>query len=138
MNGHPHAKVAQQYWQEAETNAEAFLNWEHALIKTVGQSWLPCLDHPCFAHGKIYRRRPRTININGHKIPEPLRVKPKIGEVYYVANLLDRSNPYMPSTWYHESIDIARFDAGICHSTKEAAIAHAKALLSFTQEGGEA
>jgi hypothetical protein len=138
MSGHPHAKLAQEYWKEAETDAEAWKNWEHALRGSEGKAWLPCLEHPCFAHKRRYRRKPRTIIINGHEVPEPLRVKPEIGSVYYVACVSSGSESWFCVKWFHDEIDNTRFDAGMCHATKEAAIAHAKALLSFTQKGGEA
>jgi hypothetical protein len=134
MSGHPHAKLAQEYWKEAETDAEAWKNWEYQ--SQVTGEWRQCNSMPLFCSHYQYRRKPRTIIINGHEVPEPLRVKPEIGSVYYVACVSSGSESWVCVKWFHDEIDNTRFDAGMCHATKEAAIAHAKALLSFTQGGG--
>ena len=79
------------------------------------------------------RLKPRTININGHEVPEPMRVASAFGTKYYVPYLqVACENPFDELTWYAEDGDRFRLNLGICHTTREAAEAHAKALLSFT------
>lgn len=80
-----------------------------------------------------FRLKPRTISINGHEVPEPMRVKPAFGAKYYVPYLqVACENPFDELTWYAEDGDRFRLNLGICHATREAAEAHARALLSFT------
>ena len=75
---------------------------------------------------------PKTININGIEVPEPLRVAPEFGTVYFYP-LISNTNIHNYSHWGDHSYDQRRLKHGFIHSTKEAAIAHAKALLSFTE-----
>jgi hypothetical protein len=135
MSGHPHAKLAQEYWKEAETNAEAWKSWEYQFLDS--KTWIQCTFEPLFMRNLRYRRIPRMININGHEVPEPLRVKPNFGDLYYFPELSMPSDACENCDWEDDETDNERLIAGICHSTQEAAIAHAKALLSFTQKGGE-
>lgn len=74
----------------------------------------------------------RTININGHEFPEPLRVAPKEGTpVFIPAFEVDLFSEY---TYFHDGVGCEFLEHGVLHLTKEAAIAHAKALLSFTEK----
>jgi hypothetical protein len=79
-----------------------------------------------------FRIKPKTITINGHEVPEPMRVAPEYGKEYWIASL---TSPMLVtvSQWDSTQSDSSWFSRGICHSTKEAAEAHAKALLSFTK-----
>lgn len=82
-----------------------------------------------------YRVKPATININGHEVPEPLRVEPAAGDLVWVPALLQTNTitddfRYNPGSEY----STAYFARGLCHATKEAAEQHARALLSFTSK----
>lgn len=77
----------------------------------------------------VMRVKPRVIYINGHEVPEPLRVAPEIGTRYWHAALYA---PYS-TRWDGDSLDCESFALGICHATEAAAVAHADALLSFTR-----
>lgn len=87
---------------------------------------------PGLVRPEHFRLKPRTITINGHEVPEPMRVAPSDGTVYYMP---DWSNPclFTSTRWASDSYDRHRLAYGICHATREAAEAHAKALLSFTE-----
>ena len=78
------------------------------------------------------RIKPQTININGYEIPEPMRVAPPTSTLVYIANPADTEL----ATQFYAGGAIGPmtlcFESGLCHSTKEAAVLHAKALLSFT------
>ena len=76
-------------------------------------------------------RNPRTININGIEVPEPLREAPDAGSEYYVPNIHIPS-PYRLS-WEGKEVDFLALRAGLAHRTKEAAETHVRALLSFTK-----
>lgn len=77
----------------------------------------------------------KTIKIGEFDVPEPLREAPPKGTRIYVVNLRSKhlQSSYLfgtvASSYTNELQDIARRQA---HLTKEAAMLHAKALLSFT------
>lgn len=77
--------------------------------------------------------KPRTININGFEVPEPCRKPLNKGTVYYYFE------PFIPKDnvdsllWVDDDIDRKLLGLGIIHLTKENAIQHIKALLSFTE-----
>jgi hypothetical protein len=76
--------------------------------------------------------KPKTININGFYVPDPLRKALNIGETYYIA---EPHIEYVKDKieWEGCSLDFKWLRLGICHKTKEAAQKHVDALLSFTR-----
>lgn len=77
------------------------------------------------------RSVPRTININGHEVPEPVR-KPIEGRSYYIPQIC--SNQLADRfLWSDHEMWLGYLSRGLVHFTHEAAEAHAKALLSFTE-----
>ena len=87
-----------------------------------------------FEFGRRYRIKPRTITVNGFEVPEPMREAPVVGVEYY---LVDVSNDRMAAAylWRNHTADKCWLSRGICHYTKEAAIAHAKAMLGIDPNG---
>ena len=78
-----------------------------------------------------WKVKPRTISINGYEVPEPIRVRPRKDELYYIPYLTDSK---VQAFKFAESITTRRwFKEGLLHKTKEAAELHLKALLSFTK-----
>ena len=78
-----------------------------------------------------WRVKPKTININGYEVPEPMRVSPKKDELYYIPYLTDSK---VQAFKFAESITTSRWlEEGLLHKTKEAAELHLEALLSFTK-----
>lgn len=129
MKGHPYAQLAQQYWKEAETDAEAWRDWEYS--SNAGHSWFPCNRDPQFDNRNRYRRKPRTININGFEVPEPLREAPEYGAFYWIPSFLHGVRTF---TWNNDGYDNPALQGGVVHLTREAAELHAEALLSFTRK----
>lgn len=80
---------------------------------------------------KRYRVKPRTININGIEVPEPVREPLKNGTKYWTLN---RSS-VIDYIWDGDNMDQEILASGWVHLTKEAAEAHHRALVSFTQRG---
>lgn len=74
-----------------------------------------------------------TIKINGHDVPAPERVAPPKGTNYWVPSLLSATEPRVLYPWCDECLDKLYLSRGLVHLTEEAAVAHAKALLSFTE-----
>lgn len=80
---------------------------------------------------ELYRVKPKTIKINGYEVPEPVRTAPDKGTTYYFPII-----NYSCNRWDDDSYDNNCLKAGLIHLTKEAAIQHAKALLSFPAKTG--
>lgn len=93
-----------------------------------GMSWKQ-IQHGC--EYNEYRRKPRTININGHKVPEPVREPLECDTEYY---FVDLDMLCFCGVWDDHVVDENRLKRGLIHLTEDAAIAHAKALLSFTMQ----
>jgi hypothetical protein len=80
-----------------------------------------------------WKIKPRTITINGYEVPEPMRVKPSLGDKFYITFL---TNNTIESYFFSDSSTENRwFKLGFLHQTREAAELHLEALLSFTKHG---
>lgn len=79
-----------------------------------------------------FRIKPETININGHEVPAPVWEPLVDGERFFMPNLRFDS-PVVEYRWAGGAYDIQVLERGLIHLTKDAAIAHAEALLSFTR-----
>jgi hypothetical protein len=78
--------------------------------------------------------KPRTININGFEVPEPCRKPLEVRTTYYYFDVFISARCCVNDCqWEGDEIDNKLLDMGIIHLTEEAAIQHAKALLSFTE-----
>lgn len=78
-----------------------------------------------------WKIEPRTININGYEVPEPIRVKPRLGDKFYTVYL---SAGTVECFTFDDSVTSNRwFNQGLAHKTREAAELHLEALLSFTK-----
>lgn len=126
----PHAALMLEY---AKDWAETDRPWERWQLQQSTGAWYTFTKyqgHPRWDKHTQYRRKPKVITINGHEVPEPYR-----------GALLDDVDYYVPSLdnkygWLYAPGDASSSEdakaKGLMHTTKEAAIAHAKALLSFT------
>ena len=127
--GHPHAENMKLYAEDAMTTNEPWKLWE---VNTHGK-WQPLSKNPELGTDRQYRRKPRTINLNGFEVPEPLRDAPNDGETCYIVNLTE--NRVYRVIWCGTfSLSQQWLKSGIVHMTKEAAALHLKALLSYTQQ----
>lgn len=75
-----------------------------------------------------------TIDINGYSLPEPLSIRPEIGERFWYVTFCEHTGRTNWAIWEGSYKDEFRFTHGLTHLTHEAADLHAKALLSFTKE----
>lgn len=91
----------------------------------IGQNYLPD-----FSSIK-YRVLPKVTNINGFLISEPVRTALATGQKYYVPALVN-NKLFAVRCWNGERFCFTILHKGIIHLSPEAAIMHAKALLSFT------
>lgn len=126
-----HAANMLLYAQDAAETDRPWLLWEtrrHAQSKWVGGF----TDHPAWIPHYEYRRKPAVplfILINGFEVPEPMRVAPAMGTLYWIVHL---AAPY-DSHWDGLVSGTRILNSGRCHLTKEAAELHTTALLSFTK-----
>lgn len=125
MPAHKHAENMKLFAHDAMATDKPWLRWQ--IFRD--NSWVDMNDNPGWNPYMSYRRKPRTININGFEVPEPLRVAPENMTEYYLA---DTSRGYGKLVWRGQPVDMEWLAAGICHLTAEAAELHTRALLSFT------
>ena len=130
MTGHVHAENMRLYAEDAAETAEPWLRWESA---SQNGSWASLRVHPAWYSDMRYRRRPRTININGIEVPEPCRTAPARNSTYWVPTTADPCALAWRCSWDNCEVDRIRLNFGIVHLTREAAEIHARALLSFTE-----
>jgi hypothetical protein len=129
MNPHPHAEVLRAIADGvplSEFEASPTNDWCDAsdLYHRIG-------DMVRFPEKWQIRRKPQHIMVNGFKVPKPLDVMPEFGDVFS-ASIEEEplfSSCICCSTWAKRC-----FERGIAHATKEAAIAHAKAMLGIDPE----
>lgn len=86
-----------------------------------------------FMHPTKYRIKPaepNTIRVNGFDVPEPMRESPAWDTGCYLAST-HAVNYYELVVWYGYVCDTRWLSRGMLHTTKEAAVAHAKAMLGI-------
>jgi hypothetical protein len=119
------------YAQDAMETDKPWERWE---FKTkFASKWVETDMHPKWDIKTQYRRKIITININGFDIPEPLKISEiKYDSRYFAPSLTDiyKYNEYV---FINDTTDEIIFKMGLAHRTKEDAIIHADALLSFTK-----
>ena len=94
--------------------------------------WLDVLE-PSFNCDTEFRVKPEIILINGIEVPAPERQELSEGTRYYVPQLMS-AELYNWDEWGDEPMDKRALSRGTVHLTKESAVQHAKALLSFTSK----
>ena len=126
---HPHAASMLLYAQDA---AETDKPWERWEFIGSDNGFNGCLKHPEWHEDFEYRRKPKTITVNGIKVPAPAREAPKMGEKFFLVNPA-ASTLAVAYSWSNGRYDNEWLNKGVLHLTEEAAIAHAKALLAPSQ-----
>lgn len=77
-----------------------------------------------------FRQVTPTINIGWHSVPRPLTEPPEEGTKVYLVSLITRKH-YVREWWKNDECGQDWLKRGIAHTTEEAAIAHAKALIAI-------
>lgn len=126
INGHPHAELIMKYAEIAQHDAEPWKYFEY--YAAVG--WVECSPLLAFNETVEYRLKPRTININGFEVPEPLRTAPAYDTPYFIIDIPDT----LSLAWSNSHDEKIWLKKGIIHLTREAAEKHIEALLSFTKD----
>ena len=128
--GHIHAAAMAEYAKDA---AETDMPWERWEFSYYGEEYIFMDNHPLWHEKNKYRRKHKTILINGHEVPEPCRTPFEIGDVYWTFPFF--FGDVIEFYWYGDSEDHDAFKNGFIHLTKEAAEKHFNALKSFTAKG---
>lgn len=133
MPAHKHAALMLQYAQDAQETDTPWDRWQTRLRDT--EKWWTLLDQCSWLPTYEYRRKPVTINVNGFDVPAPLKTMPTQGAVWLV---VPHAEEYT-SSYGADGQDWKRIAAsrGLFHATKEAAVAHAKAMLGIDPYSGE-
>ena len=134
MSAHPHAASMLQYAQDAAETDKPWQRWE---VKTpTSNSWTIIVGHPQWLKVCDYRRKPRTIKVNGFNVPEPLKEVKDGTTVWLVCchheEFADWYAYWQNDPWKHRALK-----RGLLHATKENAVAHAKAMLGIDPNEGE-
>ena len=136
---HPQAELMMQYAQDAMETDKPWERWEQGYYKEGKEhDYQPCTSNPTWKVEWCYRRKPKTININGFEVPEPLKHLDFTKDFpvgLACVNLLSQNNFYSLIYEGHGINEVKdKLEKGLLHLTKEAAELHAKALLSFTKK----
>lgn len=121
-------RSANEYWLDKRDGRIYYQNTK--------EDTFPCRCNGIPTFDKL-QVKPKTISINSIEVPEPMRVKPKRGEEYWIPAIyyaVDTIVDYFE--WGDDKKDNRMLSMGLVHRTKEAAELHAKALLSFTEREG--
>ena len=122
--GHKHAAMMAEYARIAAEHEEP---WEFfQVLSDLG--WVELEENPAWCVCCEYRLKPRTIRIGDIDVPEPMRSAPEVGSGYFFVNQSDPGT-VVEFKWDDNWIDRLCLGHGMCHTTKEAAIAHANALI---------
>ena len=88
------------------------------------------VSYPDWPEEVVYELRPRKkmMKIGDYAFREPEREAPEVWTDYFLPDI-DRWEYFAKIRWAGDGCDIKRFNRGLIHLTKEAAIAHAKAMI---------
>lgn len=131
MKPHKHAAIIKAYAERAQASETP---WDIIEYREPGQKyWATPNGVLGFDTYYEYRIKPRTININGFEVPEPVIDELEYGTEFFKVEL--ESDELCDNyTWNGDHFDKKWLSLGIIHLTREAAELHAKALLSFTKK----
>ena len=105
--------------------------WQRSLGMTYWEDCSPREALRRFKRSHAIRRKPRMVE-RTISYPEPMRDAPEEGSFYYVTD--PACTTAFRTKWLSGPTDFSFLKRGLCHTTKEAAIAHAKALLGESDD----
>lgn len=128
---HTHADLYRQLAEVAQTSDEPWREFE----ENIGGAWSTCSERSIlFLSNLEYRRKPRTVTINGFEVPTPYQGMMEEGRAFFIACAETKGYTY-EDRWNGGSGQQQWRKRGLTHLTQEAAALHGKALSSFTEQG---
>jgi hypothetical protein len=124
---HIHAEKMMQYAQDAMEHDEPWRLWEYFDDYEKERKYIINCS-PSWSKDKKYRRKTKTININGFEVPEPLYQKP-VDDVVYLASL--SSGVVMAGS---NAVHQVCYDLGTVFKEREGCEKYLEAILSFTKK----
>ena len=129
---HPHFDLMMKYVEIAQTTDKP---WEAFQVKGFVDEWVDVSAAILFNENLQYRLKPeppKTIRIGEYDVPEPVREPLEKDTEYWIVHfsLAVLANRFK---WYSDEFDNRVLKNGLIHLTKEAAVIHAKALMSLTK-----
>ena len=129
---HPHFDLMMKYVEIAQTTDKP---WEAFQVKGFVDEWVDVSAAILFNENLQYRLKPeppKTIRIGEYDVPEPVREPLEKDTEYWIPHfsLAVSANRFK---WYSDEFDNRVLKNGLIHLTKEAAVIHAKALMSLTK-----
>lgn len=129
---HPHFDLMVKYVEIAQTTDKP---WEAFQVKGVVDEWLDVSAAILFNENLQYRLKPeppKTIRIGEYDVPEPVREPLEDDKEYWGVDPMAEELAWKYK-WNNALFCNLMFRRGLIHLTKEAAVIHAKALLSLTK-----
>lgn len=125
---HVHAELMALYAQDAMETDKPWERWEASPHQQF--DFEPLFSHPMWDEESQYRRKPRTIKVNGFDVPELVTNSLKVNDYYWLAD--PTCNNYTRQLrWCNDNMDLFWLTRGLIHSTKEAAVKHAMAMCGI-------
>lgn len=130
---HPHYDLIVQWAQDTSQTVWFYDDWKKTwLMLTVHPAWQPDLKY------HIGPTPPKTMRtLGGLEYPAPETEDLIHGVGYYVASLMSPADPCDYVIWEDGSYDYHCLQAGLVHLTKEAAEAHARAILAAIKQANQ-
>ena len=136
-NVYIHQELIREYTQELMQGEHQ--PWKHWEFKHYTDSkWQPLKFAPAWCMFYDYRKAPfepappKTIRIGEYDVPEPVREPLEDDKEYWGVDPMAEELAWKYK-WDNASFCNKMFRRGLIHLTKEAAVIHAKALLSLTK-----
>lgn len=128
---HKHADAMALYAADAKKTDKPWELWEYRVrYPDMVGVWVDCLSNPVWDTSCEYRRR--RVHVGKMEFPTPELELPPAGTTYFCPTI-EYDDLHIAFTCTLSSYDAMVLKRGLIHLTEEAAIAHARALLSFTQ-----
>ncbi len=127
--GYIHAAAMAEYAKDALETDKPWERWEFCHMRGEYQS---LHSHPEWVENNEYRRKAKTILINGHEVPEPCRTPLHDAMFYWVPDLFSGA---ISKRWRDNDEDNSYLENGFVHLTRDAAEKHYEAIRSFTAKG---
>ena len=104
MSAHKHAESMRLYAEDAFQTTEPWVRWE---FSEDGARWCQSTFDPTWSTVLQYRRKARTITVDGVELPAPETEAPAYGTKIYFVNPFNRS--VVESRWNGDATDILTY-----------------------------